>query len=181
MAHQRAVIGAAVRDLLIAAGTDAGERVYLNRFLTVRNHELPAILVYPLSETVDPASGSTAPRELTRYLDLAIDGLVAAERDADARMNALSEQIEAALHADPYLGGEAGDSLLVDSELAVELVSDRQVGRVAMTYSVTYHTEAPAAPTDVDDLETVHATTNLNGELGDDDAAADTVTVQEEP
>jgi hypothetical protein len=186
MPHQRAVIGEKIREILIAAETDAGDRVYLNRFITTRNRELPAILVYPLSETIDPASGSTAPRELTRNLELAIDGLVWGETDADAKMTELGDQIEAALHADPYLAGEAGDSLLVDVDLGVETVGDRPVGRIAMTYAVTYRTAAPAAPEGLDDLETVHATTNVEGALdeGDhalEDAAVDSVTVQEIP
>jgi hypothetical protein len=184
MAHQRAVIGEKIRDLLIAANTVAGERVYLNRFLTMRNRELPAILVYPLTESIDPASRSSAPRELRRYLEVAIDGLVGAETDADARMNELGEEIEAALHADPYLDDEAGDSILVDVDMGVEMVGDRQVGRLAMTYAVTYHTEAPVAPTDLDDLETVHATTKVelaSGELADADAAVDDAIVQEVP
>lgn len=180
--HQRKVIGLKVRSLLIAAGTDAGQRVYFGRSLPLRKHELPAILVYTLSDTVDPTSALTAPRLLTRDLDLQIDGLVWAETEAEDRLHALAAQIETVLDADPFLGGEAMYFIPVGTEFdPIEQVGDRQVGRIAMTYSARYETEAPIAPTDTDDLETVYTTTNLGGELADEDAAVDDVTVQEAP
>lgn len=177
--HQRQVIGAKVRDLLLGK-TAAGERVYLNRFLTLRNRELPAVLVYPLSEEVDPASATTAPRELTRRLELAIDGLVAAEEAADTAMNALALEIEQALAADPYLAGESGDLILTDTELAVDTVGDRLVGRVALTFEVTYRTMAPEASLDMDDFLSAGVAQDLGGAVHEDEIAQDEFVVQED-
>lgn len=180
MPHQREAIGAKVRELLLGQ-TAAGLRVYLNRFLTLRNRELPAVLIYPLSETVDPDSARTAPRELTRRLELAIDGLVAAENEADVAMNALALQIETALQADPYLDGVAADSILTATDLAIDTVGDRLVGRVALTFEVTYRTLAIEASEDLDDFGKVHATQNVRGPVEEADAAHDVIVVQELP
>ncbi len=183
MSHRRDLIGEKVRDLLVAASTAAGTRVQLNRFTTLRNTQLPAIAVYALSESVDPESATTAPRELTRRLELAIDGVVAAETEPDSRMNDLAAQIEAAMHADPYLDGVAFDSILVDSILDVQTVGDRLVGHLAMSYEVTYHTLAPEPPADedLDDFQTAGVThkTGGVGQAAADDAE-DLVVVQEE-
>lgn len=183
--HQRQVICDKVVDLLVAGATVAGARVYPNRFLPLRTKgakdELPAILVYTLSETSDDED--TAPRELTRKLELAIDGIVAVESDADAALNALALEIETVMHADPYLDETAGDSLLTDTDLGVEPDGDRLLGRVALTYEVTYRTLAPepTADEDMDDFETVEATYKTDGvDQSDDDDAEDVFTVEEE-
>jgi hypothetical protein len=164
--HQRQIIRTKIADLLVAGATAAGTRVFPSRKLPLRKIELPALAVYTLDESVTADSVTSAPRELTRSLNVVIEGWIAEPADSgttvDDAIDALAEEIETVMHADPYLGDTVGESIL--SETTVELVEegDRMMALLLMTYAVTYRTLAPAAPT-LDDFETVGAETDLAG------------------
>lgn len=188
MPHQRAVIRRAVVALLKAAGTSAGLRIYPNRVLPVGKKQMPAILVRSGEESVDPASSSTSPRELTRSFSLEIVALCGVEEDADDVLDGMALEIETAMHADPFLrdsGGraQAADLVLSDtSEPDIDREGDRLIGGIALTYTVTYQTLAPEPPTDLDDFVTAHVTHKVTGpSMPDADDAEDEFTVQEEP
>lgn len=177
MPHQRQVIREAVHAALLGA-TSAGSRVYETRVVPNRLPELPALSVYALQDRVDQErSDTTAPRELQRELDLVVEGWVAAGGNADDAMDALALEVETAMHADPFFGGAAADSMLDSTSLEVLDEGDRFTGWFVMTYTVTYFTRAPAAPEDLDDFETAGATHNL----ANDNQAEDVFDVQESP
>lgn len=178
--HQRAAIRHAVRDLLIGQ-TSAGSRVHATRILPYRKHELPAISVYTLEESVDPESRETAPRELDRRLQLEVAGWVAPAADLDDAMDALALEIEKAMHADRYLGGTVADSVLDGTTMGLHGEGDSQMGLVTLTYDVTYQTLAEEAPGDLDDFLVADVTQNLRGSVHQDDRAQDEVVVQELP
>lgn len=195
IAHQRKLIRDRVVSLLRGA-TVAGQRVHANRFLPLTNRELPAILVYALDEAIDPDSRQTAPRELTRRLSLSVDGVVAAgsEGEIDDALDALSLQIETAMNRDPFLGTAAAaaaqppvddtlvaDSMLADVEIGHEAVGDRLVGRVAMTWEVTYQTLAPEPPADGDlaDFRELDQDYDLGGAQAPLDQASDFIVIPE--
>jgi hypothetical protein len=183
MAHPRQLIRQAVRTLLDGV-TVAGARVSATRVdVPYRKVDLPAISVYTLEETVEDESSSTAPRELERELTLEIAGFVEFGEGVDDRMDDLAQEIETAMHADPFLGGLAGDCLLVATELSVRGEGDRLAGVVTLTYAVTYRTLAPEPPADddMDDFLRVDAEHNPAGEVHPDEVAEDLFTVQEEP
>ena len=105
MAHQRTLIRQAGIATVIAAGTAAGARVLDTRIDPIRKSDLPLIAVYTESEEVASGSSSTAPRELTRTLELRFDAYVA---NSDAvpvalAMDNIAAQIEAALDGNRYL------------------------------------------------------------------------------
>lgn len=182
MPHQRTVIRDAVVTALLGQ-TAAGARVYNARHLPLRRRELPAVLVRSGSggESVDADSSTSAPRELIRRYDLEICPVVRADdEDVDATLDALALEIETVMHADPYFGPVAADSILVNTEQAeVELDGDRSVGGLVLTYQFTYQTMAPEAPTDMDDFLRVKATHDLGGEVHEDIDAEDEFVVQE--
>lgn len=178
MPHERQVIRAKVRQMLLGR-TLAAQRVYLNRFVPLRTSELPAVMVFVLSESIEAGGDATAPRELTRIMQLAIDAVVEVEEGADDAMDALALQIESVMHADPTLGGTAGDSILSDTEIGTEPEGDRLVGRVALTYDVTYRTMAPEGPTDLADFLVADVTHDVGGQVHEDEEAHDEVVVQE--
>ena len=142
MAHPRKLIGQAVVALLIAAGTAAGSRVLATRVTPHKKTGLPAISVYALNDPADEENSSEM--EVGHELALEITGWVA-HTDAvpvDDAMNNLAEQIEIAMRADPYLGGNASD--VVYGGTAMEVVedngsSDPLVGIVVLTYTVKFH------------------------------------------
>lgn len=166
--HQRTVIRHAVRDLLVAAGVADG-RVFASRVLPFRGQELPLVTVYTLDETT-ASEGSTAPRELTRTLPLVIEGWAAPGQNADDNMDALALEIETAMHADPFLGGEAADSILDATVMEVTEAGERQIGLVILTYTFTYRTLAPEPPADgeMDDFVTVGADHDAAGAVASD-------------
>lgn len=181
MAHPRKLIRDAVVALLTGAATAAGARVTATRVDPHRKSELPAISVYTLGEQV--TASDTTPRELTRVARLEITAWVAhtAALHADDAMDLLAEQIEAAMDADPYLGGKAGDSVLEGTELAIlDEHDDPLVGVVTLTYAVTYRTYVDDAVA-VDDFLRAGVTHQLVGGVSDTVPAEDLVTVQETP
>lgn len=165
VAHPRKLI----RDAVVAAltgATAAGSRVKGTRVEPQRNTQLPAIGVYTLSEEVDAQSASTAPRELKRDLKLEVAGWVAdsSALPIDDAMDALAEQIEAAMHADPYFGDTAGDSILQSTEMSVleENAADPLIGIVKLTYTVTYRAIV-GTTTPTDDYLRTGTTTDIDG------------------
>lgn len=193
--HQRKLIRDRVVQLL-RGRTAAGERVWANRFLPLRNQELPAVLVYALDESVDPDSALTAPRTLTRRLSLSVDAIVAAtsEGEIDDALDALGLEIEEVLHRDRFLGtfkertaapavddGIVADSMLTDTDRGHEVVGDRLCGRLAHTFEVTYQTDAPTPLTDdeLDDFRQVDQDYSLDGAQAALDQASDFIVIPE--
>lgn len=161
MAHPRKIIRHAVVALLTGV-TAAGDRVFSTRVEPLKKRPLPSLSVYALGEPVRDGGSNTAPRELTRDVRVEIAGWVAHSDSlsVDDAMDDLAEQIEAAMDADPYLAGAAGDSILESTEMEVSNDGDRLIGIVALTYSVTYYT-SPAAPANLDDFERAGVTIAL--------------------
>lgn len=169
-------------DLLTNA-TAAGARVEGTRVDPNRKTQLPAIGVYTLSETVNAElSANTSPRELTRepkvMIECAVRGTDAVP--VDDAMDDIAEQVEAAMDADRYLGGNVAESTLESTEMAVER-NDPRAGFITLTYAVTYRT-TPAVGT-LDDFLRSKATHQIVGGIpGDTIPAADgPFVVQEAP
>lgn len=177
--HPRQIIRDAVVATLVGQ-TAAGAKVKSTRKIPTRKSELPSISVYSEDEKVDRASQTTAPRELDRETEVRIAGWVGFGDDVDDRMDDLALEIETAMHADPYLGGAAGDSFLIETQTTVDPEGDTPMGLIVLTYAVTYYTLAPPAPTIVDDFRVADATTKIGG-AGDDNTVRDEIVVQEAP
>lgn len=178
MAHQRQLIREAARAQLLGK-TAAGARVAETRMSPWRRPELPAISVYSLEEAVDAGSKLTAPRELTRNLQLAVVAGVEGGANVDDAMDSIAEEIERALHADPYLGDTCGDLVLASTELGIDEDGTRPIGYVRLTFAVTYRTWAPDAAdaTLPADFATAHIETSLGGTAAPADRAVDDVAV----
>jgi hypothetical protein len=163
MAHQRQTIRRAATAQLLDR-TAAGARVYATRVVPWKRIELPAVAVYALEELVDPASQTTAPRELTRTLQLSLEGAVILSTAVDDALDNLAEEIERAVHADETFAGTASDSILTATELEVFEEGERCIGLIRLTYSVTYFTHAPeAADVRLNDFATADVRHSLNG------------------
>jgi hypothetical protein len=177
--HQRTVIRRTIKTLL--TNTTAAEgRVFTMRMEPLRKVDLPAICIYPGTETVDDDSVDTSPRVLTRQLPIAIQGWVTQTDDVDDLMDALALEIETAMHADPYLGEDvASESILESTDPDIGRMGDRNVGMIELVYRVTYMTYAPEAPADLNDFNTVGATHDINGAVHEDEQSEDVFTVQE--
>lgn len=165
MPHQRKLIREAVKAALVAAGTAAADRVFETRLVPWRTAQLPAISVYSRSE--DGITVESEPRVLRRPLSLVIEGVVIANQDVDDALDALSLEIERAMHADPTLGDVCGDSYLASVELGMmDVEGARPMGAVQLVYAVTYRTGAPEAEdVTLDPLEEARVSYTSGGNL----------------
>ncbi len=168
---------------VLTNATAAGTRVYDTRVEPMKKAPLPTISVYTTREPVREGAENTAPRELTRDVQVEIIGWVmhtAAVNVAKA-MDNLAEEIETAMDANRFLGGEASESVLEDTEMEIleESGGDPLVGRITLTYSVTYQT-SPAESVLVDFLR-AKATHAVVSAVPDTPPAIDEFTVQESP
>jgi len=175
--HQRQKIRQAVVDAL-RNKTSAEDRVAETRILPWRRHQLPGIAVYTLSETVDEASAQTAPRELERTVQLAIEAAVRYSDDVDDALDSLAEEIERVIHADDTLGGNASDCVLSATEVDIVGDADQMIGAIRLTYNVKYYTYAPAAEdVELDAFRKAHIRYNLGSQQNAQDEAVDVVEV----
>lgn len=174
MPHQRKTIREAIKAAIVAGSTAAGSRVFESRIVPWRTQELPAISVYTDDETVDPDSKSTAPRELDRGLQLAIEVAVIASADVDDALDALAFEIERIMDRDETFGGVCSGSILSTTEFGLKVDGERPMGLMRMVYSVRYFTYAPDADdVPLDDFKTADIVHNLSNEQHENDQAND--------
>lgn len=153
--HERQLIREAAVAALLGTEPDyntaARDRVFETRVVPFNRKKLPAISVYSLSESVDPESAKSAPRELKRSLTLAIEAAVIATEsmNLDDALDEISLEIEIALHRDDSLGGKVSDLVLSGTELDVVGDGENPVGVARLSYSATYYTYAPDARDDI--------------------------------
>jgi hypothetical protein len=168
--HQRKVI----RDAVVAAltgTTDAGARVKATRVEPNRAAGLPALAIYTPTDETSEDSIETAPRELLSHVTLKVTGWVldTAALPADDAMDALAEQVEAAMDVDRYFGGACGGkrgSVRISTETGVLDDGDPLVGVVTITYQADYYS-SPEAPTLVNDYLRTGTTTQIEGTTGE--------------
>jgi hypothetical protein len=182
--HQRQLIRTAVVGML-ANRTSAGGNVKpttVRRYNAKRPGELPAIAVYTMTEDSDRDSATTAPRELARELEIEIAAAaICPADDPGAPLDALAQEIEAVIDADPYLGRTVGNlgALLVSSGVSFpDVDADPLIGIITLTYSATYYT-SPAPQTNLDDFLRADVTTRIVGAT-DDNALHDEIVLQQE-
>lgn len=174
MAHQRQLIRTAVKDALIAAATSAGANVQATRMVAWGRNDLPAIAVYTLEETSDDQQ--SAPRELQRVMQLAIEAAVKPAGNVDDALDAICLEIERAMHADAFFGGVCAGSSLTSTELDVLESGDKTIGLARLVYTVAYQTQAPdAVDQTFDDLSTAATQYSLAGAQATADRAKDTL------
>jgi hypothetical protein len=176
--HQRQLIREAVRACLMDR-TDAAERVLTTRVIPLESFGvLPLIAIYTRSETVDQESQSTAPRRLTRTLQLAVEAYVTATEDVDGSLDEIARTIEKLMAVDPALGGACCDSILAGTEMSFDSTGEQDVGIATLTFTVNYETEAPEAEdVPLENLTTVDTKTSLGGTVLPQDQAEDIITL----
>lgn len=155
--HQRQHIRDAVVTALIGAvqtsagpppvfsyATPAGPRVQSTRVFEWRVSALPGISVYTVSERVDDKSIATAPTELDRRLDLAVELAIEAGDNPDVAIDDFTQAVEKAMHIDETFGGACSRSILETTEIEV-IASDKMIAMCRLIYAVRYFTYAPEA------------------------------------
>ncbi len=181
MSHERQDIRDAIIEQLIGTApfpagyaTAAQDRVTASRMLPNKTAQLPAISVYTDSESVDPASKLTAPRELKRTVTVAVDAWATATADIENTFDDLALEIETAMDSDLEFDETAHSSILVSTEIGLKMDGDRPMGCLHMEFAVTYHTDLRIAEEHEarDDFDTLGSQVSLGGTQDDEDDRA---------
>lgn len=120
MAHVQQQVLEAVQAVLIAAATDAGSNVFLDRVDPVPAKSLPAILVYE-SDQGETAQPYTVHGLEQRTLSVVTAGVVKHCADAPKNARAFGLAVEVALNEDE------GDTLAALCKLGWRMVTSRQI------------------------------------------------------
>lgn len=137
MNHQRREIRDKVKDILIAASTVAGDRIYPNRASTNFGKTYPLIRIWMLDESAEPLDVTTS--KYKRTLQLVIEGVVQGNGDkVDDLLDQMAFEIESAMKADPALGDTAIESSLVMSEAILDDSGSPPIAKVGLQYEVKY-------------------------------------------
>ncbi len=132
-----------VRTAIVTAVTGlatTGSNVFAFRRHRLRESQLPAVLVYFEDERVsnvgERAGSSRLLQRIGRY---AIQGVVADSSGVEDTLDDISAEVEAAIGADPKLGGAVRSIMLENAQQAVGdlgIGGDVPVGAVNMRFAV---------------------------------------------
>lgn len=166
MSHARQLIRKAVQAALIAENTAAGTRVFSTRMVPWETTDLPAVAIYTLNEPIDAESRNNSPRKLWRNLELKIEAQVIADANVEDVIDDLAVQLERAMNRDYTFGQTASDSILTNTEVNVEVIGERPVGVLELTYDVVYYTHSPEAEDAIPvSLNTIDVKTKVGGQI----------------
>ncbi len=143
MIHARAKIVAAVVAALTGLPTTAG-RVKAGRAAPMPVAQTPYLLVYGRREASAPLTMGRAGRKLQRQLTLSVEAITVSALDNDGEIDAIAAEVEAALAADPTLGGLVQDLFLSATDLDATVEGETRTGRARLDYTVNYITVAAA-------------------------------------
>ncbi|MDH5528360.1 MAG: hypothetical protein OEY97_13800 [Nitrospirota bacterium] len=137
MPHVRTQIRTAVATALTGLAT-TGPRVHPSRVWPLQQTDLPALLVYAVSDPVDEDHLTIGrPRKLTRDLSLVVEARAVGTVGLDDLLDAIEAEVITALALDPTLGGLAKDVLFAGAEIDLE-PAEQPVGTNRMTFRVAY-------------------------------------------
>lgn len=145
-----------IRNAFVAAlkgKTDAGNNVFPNSTVPPWHEELPVILVYSRSESIDKYA--IAPKEYRRTLDISVEIIASGpETDEDGNppvdktslediLDDIGEQVECEIEADETLRCNADETDLVNVDFEYAGEGGSPIGSLRLTYAVKYNTMAP--------------------------------------
>jgi len=167
--HPRKIIRDRAVDILNEK-TDAGKNVVANQIIPEWIEDLPAVLVYTRSESIEEYAA--APRELKRDLSLTLEIIAEGTNEVATsdKLDAIALQIEEIFHKDDTLGcAGISKSILSSVDFDFDGSGNSSVGSCRLTYDVTYYQVQPDV--DVDIAKVV----NADWQVGHDDSSPDTI------
>jgi len=176
--HPRTLLRRAVKQILLAAGTPAGDRVRTCWAVQTKISDMPLLLVYDDDERNQGEQGDDYP---ILAITLEIEGQVEGsdpEAVEDA-MDALALAVQRALAANPTLNGTASRVRYKGAGKTRSTKGSRIAGGITLSYEAQYTMPDPD-PGSLDDLLHVHADYDLQPADGRVDAADDILFESEE-
>lgn len=140
MTHVRKQLRDAVKTLLTGLAT-TGANVFTGRTRPVLKGKPPYLLIYTPSESSQPGTLGY-PRMMQRTLTFAIQGIVQDGTGADIEdtLDAIAEEVEAAIGADPTVGGLCKGAFLSSTDIVLENDGEQPVGSIVMFFTANYRT-----------------------------------------
>ena len=135
MAHRRKEI----RDrfiTLLTGLTTTGSNVFRTRIFPLTSDELPGLCVFSEAEEIEQGAQGGA---LDRLLTVLVEAYVKdSSGDVDDTLDAIAEDVEAAIAADPTLSGLALSVFPASVEFEFDRQTEKPVGIMSIRYQVFY-------------------------------------------
>ena len=136
MAHKRAQIKARIQTVLTGLAT-TGSNVFLSRTYPIATSDLPGLLIYANSESIERLEIGIQNRQ-QRTLDLSIEA-VAKGNTAESTLDQVTVEVEEAMANDQTLNGLAIDSAITDTQIR-QASAESEFFIATMRYTVLYRT-----------------------------------------
>jgi CII-binding regulator of phage lambda lysogenization HflD len=133
--NNRTAIRSALTTLL-SGETSAGTNVYANRYTSLWQSELPAILIYTRQESAVPEAMNQS--RYIRTLELSIEVRVEASEDVDDSIDSIIGEIEDQLATDQSIGGTVLSSTQTNTEIRVDSDGEKDIGVGILTLECKY-------------------------------------------
>ena len=136
MSHKRAQIKARIQTVLTGLAT-TGSKVFLSRTYPIATSDLPGLLIYANSESIQRLEIGIQNRQ-QRNLDLVIEA-VAKGNTAESTLDQVTVEVEEAMANDQTLNGLAIDSAITDTQIR-QASAESEFFIATMRYTVLYRT-----------------------------------------
>lgn len=179
MTHPETAIRARVVQLLVAANTVAGDRVFPNRKTNLRDNELPAICVYMLQAEAERLTEGPVSykHEAVTVCELWLQSGTEIDR-VDDELDTFELQVWQALAYDRHLGiDELSDWRYTGTDRSYEPPGEREFGDALVSFLAEYRTDTPM-PTSAVPFEAAQTTWNLGNEVDPGDEVQDLVLLE---
>lgn len=179
MSIERAEIRHKIVSLLRQKKTDAGKNVFSSRARNVWQKDLPAVSIYPTSETIEVVAES--PRQLLRSAFFSFE-LVADGKDDDQaadNLDMLAEQVERIMGVDVTLGGLVSDLNIESLDLDFEESGEKSIMSLTLVYKIDYCVYIPKDRRDqrTDDFTSITADWDIGTANDPNPEAEDDITL----
>ena len=136
MAHKRAQIKARIQTVLTGLAT-TGSNVFLSRTYPIATSDLPGLLIYANSESIERLEIGIQNRQ-QRTLDLSIEA-IAKGNSAESTLDTITVEAEEAMANDQTLNNLAIDSRITDTQIR-QASAESEFFIATMRYTVLYRT-----------------------------------------
>ena len=133
MSHARQKI----RDAVVTLVT--GLTVFATRLYNLEpSEDLPGLVIYTKNESSERSDFS--PNNYSRELEVIIEGYAETNSLVENVLDTISLEVENVMGANPLLSNTATTSELNATEIEFDVMGEKPIGIIRLTYSVTYYT-----------------------------------------
>ena len=126
--------------------TTTGSNVFASRVYNISTSELPALLVYAISESSERDSFLSS-NGLERSVDILVEGYATTSANLDSVLDTIAAEVETAVAGDPTCNGLCKDIVLSNTDVDLTPDGQKPVGSIKLTFECTYRTTTVAPET----------------------------------